>query len=167
MFHVVEHSLDYAYNKTYHYSKHISDYLAHCHTELHAQRNGTFELLFDMESYDNDYKYKIQKLFKKKYFKDALYHELEHFLHEYHVSNYQHLHIEEVSVIPTNLTFERRLKAFGFVIAAIGGIFIISGTVIFFYNKTETHQKHLREIADEFGFEDISEVSQITHFKLC
>eukprot|EP00483_Globobulimina_turgida_P007523 UN07537 len=139
--------------------------LALCVTTLYELSDG-FKLFYDMEAYDNAYKYKMEALFKKQYFKQALYHELEHHLHEHHIANYKNMYINKITVINTSLTLKHRLTAFGIMIGVICVIFTVSGTVIFFYNKTETHRKHLREIADEFGFEDISEVSQITHFKL-
>merc|ERR1711933_121326 len=104
---------------------------------------------------------------KKKYFKYGLHHELMmHVLHDYNIPNHHHFYIKEITVKDTSLTLSERLVGFGVMVAMICGIFTISGVVIFFYNKTEFHQKHLKQIADEFGFEDISEVSQITHFKL-
>eukprot|EP01084_Bolivina_argentea_P070940 129004_1 len=171
LFHGIEHSLDYSYNKTYHYPKHLSDMLAHCKTyayklEYENMTKNGFKLFYDMESYDNEYKYKMEKLLQKKYFKQALYHEFEYYFHKYHIPNYNNIYVNKVTVINTSLTLETRLTAFGIMIGVIVGIFTVSGVVIFFYNKTEKHRKHLREIADEFGFEDISEVSQITHFKL-
>merc|ERR1719411_2075414 len=176
-FHAIEHALDYSYNKTYHYPKEISANLAHCYTKIYHKgnlsvddidtqlRNG-FELFYDMEAYDNEYKYKMEKLMKKKYFKKALVHEFEHYFHDYHIPGYYDVYIREITVHDTSITLNERMKGFGLMIGIICGIFTLSGTVIFFYNRTDKHQKHLKQIADEFGFEDVSEVSQITHFKL-
>lgn len=123
-------------------------------------------LYFDLEAYDNEYKYKIEKLMGKKYFKYKLDYKYKHYFHQFHIVNYDHLYIKEITVIDGTLSLEDRLKGFGIMIAFICGIFTVSGAVVFLYNRTEIHQKHLKEIADEFGFEDVSEVGQITHFKL-
>ena len=176
-FHAIEHALDYSYNKTYYYPKAISENLAHCNTQIYQIGNATrdnveaqlkngFELFYDMEAYDNEYKYKIEKLMKKKYFKEALVHEYEHYFHDYHIPSYYDVYIDKITVYDTSVTLDERMKGFGLMIGIICGIFTISGTVIFFYNRTDRHQKHLKQIAEEFGFEDVTEVSQITHFKL-
>jgi len=171
LFKPVQYGLNYAYNETYSYDKDIGAFLANCKLYLYELDNDTYseggiKIFYDAESYDNDYKYKMEKLFAKKYFKTKLYDKFEYYFKNWDVSNYDKIYISKIEVLDTSISLNERLKGFGIMIAFICGIFTISGTVIFLYNRTETHQKHLKEIADEFGFEDISEVSQITHFKL-
>ena len=185
LFYAIESALDYSYYKSYDKNYTVSDMLAKCKIKLYNKTDNysyndeyndeyndkynkynEFIIYYDMESYDNEYKYKIEKLFKKKYFKNKLYLKLEKYFKEYDISNYNKIYISDINVIDNAISLNERLKGFGIMIAFICGIFTISGSVIFFYNRTETHQKHLKQIADEFGFEDISEVSQITHFKL-
>lgn len=171
LFYPIQYGLNYAYNKTYDYDKDIGAFLAKCKLYLYELDNNTYsdggiKIFYDTEAYDNEYKYKMEKLFAKKYFKTKLYYKLEKNFKKYDISNYDKIYISKIESIDTAISLNERLKGFGIMIAFICGIFTISGTVIFLYNRTETHQKHLKEIADEFGFEDISEVSQITHFKL-
>mmetsp|Transcript_71595 Transcript_71595/g.64272 ORF Transcript_71595/g.64272 Transcript_71595/m.64272 type:complete len:240 (+) Transcript_71595:68-787(+) len=173
LFYPIQYGLNYAYNKTYEpdYFKDIGAFLAKCKLYLYKLDNASsygegIKIYYDTEAYDNDYKYKMEKLFAKKYFKTKLYEKFEKNFKEWKISNYDKIYISKIEVFDTSISLNERLKGFGIMIAFICGIFTVSGTVIFLYNRTETHQKHLKQIADEFGFEDISEVSQITHFKL-
>ena len=169
LFYPIQYGLNYAYNETYSSEKDIGAFLAKCELALNKLENSSYDgvtIYYDTEAYDNDYKYKMEQLFEKKYFKTKLYDKFEEFFKDWNVSNYDKIYISEIKVIDNSISLNERLKGFGIMIAFICGIFTVSGTVIFLYNRTEIHQKHLKEIADEFGFEDISEVSQITHFKL-
>ena len=119
-----------------------------------------------MEAYDGEKKTKIETLMAKEYFRKYLKYQYKDYLKKYGITNYSDVYVGDITFHITTLTLDERLFGFGLMISIIFGVFTVSGTVIFFYNRTETHQKHLKLIADEFGFEDISEVSQVTHFKL-
>merc|ERR1719464_1718925 len=83
-FHAVEHAVDYAFNKSYDYAKNISNMLAYCDcalTNTSTDSLDSFELVYDLEAYDKEYKHKMEKLFAKTNFADGFTHELEHYFH--------------------------------------------------------------------------------------